>query len=92
MPQVFRVGNYLVYFWTNESKPLEPIHVHVTADVPSSNDTKIWITESGHCLLCHNKSNISEPKLRRIMEIVEARHSEIIKKWIDYFGEIDYYC
>lgn len=29
MPQVFRIGSYWVYFWTNENEPLEPIHVHV---------------------------------------------------------------
>lgn len=27
MPQVFKIGSYLVYFWSNESKPLEPIQV-----------------------------------------------------------------
>ncbi len=30
MPQVFRLGSYWVYFWTNEGKPLEPIHVHIS--------------------------------------------------------------
>ena len=29
MPQVFKVGSYWVYFWSNESEPLEPIHVHI---------------------------------------------------------------
>lgn len=29
MPQVFKIGSYWVYFWVNESIPLEPIHVHV---------------------------------------------------------------
>ena len=29
MPQVFKLGSYWVYFWTNEGKPLEPIHVHI---------------------------------------------------------------
>ena len=28
MPQIFRLGSYWVYFWTNENKPLEPVHVH----------------------------------------------------------------
>lgn len=40
MPQIFKVGGYLVYFWTNESNPLEPIHVHVSAGKPSPNATK----------------------------------------------------
>ncbi len=27
MPQIFRIGSYWVYFWSDESKPLEPVHV-----------------------------------------------------------------
>ena len=30
MPQVFKIGAYWVYFWANESEPLEPVHVHVS--------------------------------------------------------------
>ena len=45
MPQVFKVGSYWVYFWSNENKPLEPIHVHVAQGSPSPNSAKIWITK-----------------------------------------------
>ena len=55
MPQVFRIGSYWVYFWTNENEPLEPIHVHVAQGSPRPNATKIWITKAGKCYLCHNK-------------------------------------
>ena len=92
MPQVFKVGSYLVYFWSNENEPLEPIHVHVTEGVPTEGATKIWITENGRCLLCHNRSGIPARKLRTIMDIIEARHEEIEQKWIQYFREIHYYC
>ena len=27
MPQILRVGPYSIYFWSNEGKPIEPIHV-----------------------------------------------------------------
>lgn len=30
MPQVFKVGSYWIYFWANEGKPNEPVHVHVS--------------------------------------------------------------
>ena len=39
MPQIFRIGAYWVYFWTNESMPLEPVHVHVALGAPSENAT-----------------------------------------------------
>lgn len=92
MPQVFKIGNYLVYFWINESKPLEPIHVHVSEGIPSDNATKIWITKAGKCLLCHNRSHIPERKLRDILEILEANSQRIKDKWISVFGDVNYYC
>ena len=51
MPQIFRIGEYWIYFWTNENQPLEPVHIHVAKGAPTANATKIWITSTGHCLL-----------------------------------------
>lgn len=92
MPQIFKVGSYVIYFWLNENDPLEPVHVHVSEGVPSENATKIWITRSGKSLLYHNNSRIPPKKLRNIMDIIEARHGVIEKKWFDYFKEIRFYC
>ena len=52
MPQIFRMGEYWIYFWTNENKPVEPIHEHIAKGKPSDNATKVWITSAGKCLLC----------------------------------------
>ena len=92
MPQVFKIGSYWVFFWANESDPLEPIHVHVCQGAPNAGATKIWISRAGKCLLCHNDSRIPAPVLRNIMRIIEARSSEVIDKWISFFGQADYYC
>ena len=92
MPQVFKIGGYWVYFWSNENDPLEPIHVHVAEGRPLPNGTKIWITQSGKCLLANNNSQIPTSTLRNIVRIIEARSSEVIEKWIGFFGEISYYC
>ena len=92
MPQVFKVGSYWVYFWSNEQDPLEPIHVHIAQGKPIKNGTKVWITKAGKCYLCNNNSKIDERILRNILKVIEARSREIIEKWIDYFGEIRYYC
>lgn len=32
MPQIFRIGAFVVYFWSNENNPIEPVHVHVSAE------------------------------------------------------------
>ena len=92
MPQVFKIGSYWVYFWSNENDPLEPIHVHVAQGTPSGNATKIWITKAGKCLLCNNNSQIAPHVLRNIMAIIEARSEEVIEKWRNFFGEVRHFC
>ncbi|MCQ2595784.1 MAG: DUF4160 domain-containing protein [Treponemataceae bacterium] len=92
MPQVFKIGSYLIYFWTNEGKPVEPVHIHVTCGVPCENDTKIWITKAGGTIVAHNKSQIPAKKLTYIEKIIVSRKTEIIEKWKDYFGDLHFYC
>ena len=92
MPRVFKIGSYWVYFWANENKPLEPVHVHVSEGAPSEHATKIWITRAGRCYLCHNNSQIPLRVLRNIMDIIEARSTEVVEKWVSFFGTIEYFC
>ena len=92
MPQVFKIGSYWVYFWSNENDPLEPVHVHVSLGAPTANATKIWITAAGRCYLCNNNSKIPTRTLRNIMMIVEARSAEVIEKWTSFFGSATYFC
>ena len=92
MPQVFKVGSYWVYFWTDEHQPLEPVHVHIAEGKPKRNATKVWISRRGGCLLCHNRSRIPKPQLKIIMELIEAHSDLITRKWQDCFHEISFYC
>ena len=92
MPQIFKIGSYWIYFWANENKPLEPIHVHVAEGKPVENATKIWITQSRKCLLCNNASGIPDKKLKLIIRIIEGNCDEVIDKWLSFFGEIRYFC
>jgi len=92
MPQVFKIGSYVIYFWANEGKPLEPIHMHVAERVPSINATKIWLTKAGKCLICNNNSRIPLNILRDITQIIEARHKDVVNKWHALFGEVRFYC
>ncbi|MBS4880347.1 MAG: DUF4160 domain-containing protein [Firmicutes bacterium] len=91
MPQIFKIGPYTIYFWSNENDPLEPIHVHVS-ERANPNATKIWLTSTGKCYLCHNKSRIPERLLRDIMRVIEARSQDIEARWLDHFGSICYFC
>ncbi len=92
MPQVFKIGGYLVYFWVNENDPLEPVHVHIAEGKPVKNGTKIWLTKAGGCFLQNNNSQIPDRQLRYMMQIISARHEMIIDKWKEVFGEISFYC
>lgn len=92
MPQLFRVGSYVVYFWINESNPLEPVHVHIAQVRPEPNATKIWITRSGKCLLQNNNSRIPERELRYLIQIVESQSTTIVDRWRETFHEVRYFC
>lgn len=92
MPKIFKVGSYWVYFWSNESNPLEPVHIHISEGAPSENATKVWITKTRKCLLAHNGSKINPHVLLNIMRVIEARAEDVIGKWTEYFGEITFYC
>ena len=71
MPQVFKIGSYWVYFWANENKPLEPVHVHVSKGKPNTNATKFWITKSGRCLLANNNSGYDSKTLNYLSKAIE---------------------
>ena len=92
MPQVFKIGSYWVYFWANENQPLEPIHVHVSKGKPVQNATKFWITKSGKCLLANNNSGYDSRTLNFLSKAIEANIDAVEKKWLEFFGEVKYYC
>lgn len=92
MPQIFRIGSYIIYFWSNENDPLEPVHVHIAEGKASANATKIWITSSGKALLCNNNSRIPQKILNNMIRYIEANSNIIVNKWYVQFGEIKYYC
>ncbi|MBR2698877.1 MAG: DUF4160 domain-containing protein [Clostridia bacterium] len=92
MPQVIKVGSYVIYFWLDEGKPLEPIHVHIAEGVPRPNATKVWLTRSGKAILATRRSEIPTADFRKLVRIVEANADLIRAKWLEYFEEIRYYC
>ena len=92
MPQLLRVGPYIIYFWSNEGRPLEPVHVHVAEGRASAGATKLWITSAGKVVVCNNDSGIPERVLRRLAMLVEANSEDIVARWVEHFGEARFYC
>lgn len=92
MPQIFRIGSYIIYIWSDEGLPVEPVHVHISEGKPSSRATKIWITKTHHCVVANNNSKIPLHVLNDILELIELRADFICTKWKEHFGDISYFC
>ena len=92
MPQLLKIGPYMLYFWSNEPYPLEPVHVLIALGNATRNATKIWITSTGKALLCNNMSRIPERTLSKLLRVVEVNSAEFVQAWLEHFGEISYYC
>lgn len=86
MPNFMSVFGYKIYFWSNEGKPLEPVHVHIDK-VPQGNGTKVWILSTGRVLLDNNNSNIKHSDLKKLLQTIELFADEIVEKWEEYYKE-----
>lgn len=84
MPQVMQIFSYIIYFWSNEGKPIENLHVHI-AKRPTKDGTKVWILSDGSVSLEHNKSKIPSKTLKRIMAAISNYHEEIEQAWLKHF-------
>ena len=92
MPRLFSFGKYVIYFWVNEGMPTEPIHVHISEGRPTPDGTKIWLTQRGKTLVCHNMSKIPRHTLSQLCRFVEANVEVIESRWMQEFGELRHYC
>ncbi len=92
MPNLFTVGGYKIYFWSNESG--EPIHVHISKGKPLAGSTKIWLTRSGGCIVANNNSRIPASELNELMDFISAQFFLICNMWKSFFNtdEIKFYC
>jgi hypothetical protein len=92
LPKLFSIGQYVVFFWSNENG--EPIHVHVAIGRISPSATKVWLTQGGGAIVANNKSKISQADLNEILGVICDNHTSICKQWKDFFSTdtVNYYC
>ena len=92
MPKLYRIGQYIIFFWSNEDG--EPIHVHIGIVEPSPTATKIWITKNGGCIIAHNKSKIPSKDLNHLLRIIQNDYFFICGEWKKFFDidDIKFYC
>lgn len=90
MPRLSLFQGFAFFFWTAENG--EPVHVYVAKGKPSSGATKIWLTRNGGCALANNGSRLTKRELANVMDFVMANHTDICKRWRDYFhGDTVFY-
>ncbi|SKA73140.1 protein of unknown function [Eubacterium uniforme] len=85
MPKVFDVFGFSFYFFSDESEPLEPVHVHVSKR-NSSSSSKFWINSDGTIEMEHNHAGYKSNDLKRIMNTIRDYQEEYIEYWEEYFG------
>lgn len=92
LPSLFTVSGYKIFFWSNEND--EPVHVHISKGKPSPNATKLWITQSGGCIIAGNGSDIPAKELNELSEFISAQFFFICSEWKKFFltDEIKFYC
>lgn len=92
MPNLFSLYGYIVYFWSNENTPNEPIHIHIAKGKPTKDANKYWLAKGG--FFVPDKTNIpNREELKVIDEISDEISIQRIKtEWKSMFGEMKYYC
>jgi len=92
LPRLFKVGEYIIFFWSNDNS--EPIHIHISAGNPHENATKIWLTKNGGFVVEHNKSNIPKHKLNQLLDLLSTEYFFIYSEWKKHFrtDDIKFYC
>ncbi len=86
MPKFSEILGYNVFVWSNEGKPLEPVHVHVSKNI-SRNATKFWILKDGRVRLAYDSKELSAKDIQKVMKILEKYSDDFVRKWEEFFDE-----
>ena len=80
MPTIITVRGYRLFFWSNEGRPREPLHVHVQKGGARA---KVWLEPA---IVIAEAYDFNAGELRDIEEIV-AEHVELIRsRWDEHFS------
>jgi hypothetical protein len=80
MPVVFRYKSFRFFFYSNEGKPREPLHVHVLA---GGNEANIWREAKARIAAGYG---FEAGTLRELVEEAQTNRELIERTWHDYFG------
>jgi len=80
MPVVFRYRGFKFFFYSNEDRPREPVHIHVEKDAA---EAKFWLFPG---VSVSYNDGYDARTLRELLEVVEANRDLIVRVWNEYFG------
>jgi hypothetical protein len=83
MPVVFRYQGTRFYFFSNEGRPREPIHIHAER---GDAEARLWLVPDTKVAETFGFSRREQAELVRI---VELRRDEILRAWHEHFREGD---
>ncbi len=80
MPVVFRQDGLRYYFFSNEGRPPEPLHIHVTG---GGRDAKVWLEPE---IVIADSYGFKPRELSNILKAVAENRELIRKAWHEHFG------
>ena len=80
MPVVFRYRGVRFYFFSNEGRPREPIHIHAEKD---DCEAKFWLRP--HVSIAESK-RFDRRTLAELTDVVLSNRELIEAKWHEFFG------
>lgn len=80
MPVVFRSRGFRFFFYSNEGRPREHLHIHIEKDAM---EAKFWLEPE--LRLAYN-DGYDARTLRELMELIYANKEKIERAWNEFFG------
>lgn len=80
MPTIWVEAGFRFFFYSNESSPREPIHIH---GEKGGAEAKFWLLPE--VAVAYN-DGYDARTLRRLMGMVEANRARIEGAWNEFFG------
>ena len=80
MPVVFRWRGIRFFFFSNEGRPREPLHIHAEG---SGVEAKLWITPE---VRVASSAGFDRRALADMIAVVEQHKDDIERAWHEHFG------
>jgi len=80
MPVIFRHNGFRFFFYSNEGRPREPVHIHVDK---GGLEAKFWVLPEVR--VAYN-DGYDARTLRELLGVVIANKDRIVRAWDGYFG------